>query len=111
MIGSSLGYCWAMTTSDASKLIKTLDYHIAQNAGGAAETSLRQARYRILTEAGMTGVDDVEPVDPDAKAPTKAQNAAVAKQLQGYADEAANAGQAAPFAEAMAVLDGGADED
>lgn len=96
---------------DAAKQIATLDYHIAANLGGPAETSLRQARYRILTEAGLTGVDDVEPADPDAKAPTKAQNAAVAKQLQSWADDAPNAGQAAPYTEAISVLGGGEDGD
>jgi hypothetical protein len=97
--------------ADAAKAIATLDYHINANLGGPAETALRQARYQIMTSAGLNGVDDVEPFDPEAKAPTKAANAAVVAQLQGFADEAVNAGQAAPFTEAIGVLGGGEDDD
>jgi hypothetical protein len=101
-----------MTKSDdAAKLIKTLDYHINANAGGPAETALRQARYQVLTDAGLNGVDDVEPFDPEAKAPTKSANAAVVKALEGYEADAVNAGQAAPYTEAISVLGGGEDDD
>jgi len=97
-------------TDDAAKLIATLDYHINANAGGAAETSLRQARYQIMTDAGLNGVDDVEPFDPEGKAPTKSQNAAVVKALEGFEADAPNAGQAAPYTEAIGVLQGGEDD-
>lgn len=101
-----------MTKSDdAAKLIKTLDYHINANAGGAAETALRQARYQVLTDNGLNGVDDVEPFDPEAKAPSKSANAAVVKALEGYEADAVNAGQAAPYTEAISVLGGGEDDD
>lgn len=101
----------AKASGDAAKQISTLDYHINAAAPGSAEqTALQQARYRIMTEAGLNGVDDVDPFDPEAKAPTKSQNAAVAKQLQAWEDEAVNAGQAAPFTQAIAVLDGGEDD-
>ena len=100
------------STSDATKSIKTLDAHIANTPAGSAEaTALAQVRYRILTDAGMNGVDDVDPPDPEAKPATKAANTALAKQIQGYIDDAPNAGQAAPFEQVMGLLDGGDDGD
>lgn len=100
--------------TDAAKAIKTIDQHIAAAAPGSAEaTALAQVRYRMLTDAGLNGVDDVEAVDPDGKPPTKSANAALAKQVQGYADEAGNAGEAAPYEQVLGVLGAneGADDD